>query len=104
MGRGPCMIGHLHSHAISCTGTEQGLVDWSRLARLSEGRIEPKTGNLMCSYHGWQFNGQGQCTAIPQAESAAAEQKMCANSNSCVKKFPVKVSLMTYSQPQLCLV
>lgn len=64
-----------------------------RLARLSEGRIEPKTGNLMCSYHGWQFNGQGQCTAIPQAESAAAEQKMCANSNSCVKKFPVKEAI-----------
>ena len=24
-----------------------------RLAALSEGRIEEKTGNLMCSYHGW---------------------------------------------------
>lgn len=98
------MTGHLDSHAISCTGIGQGLVDCSRLARLSEGRIEPKTGNLMCSYHGWQFNGQGQCTAIPQAESAAAEQKMCANSNSCVKKFPVKVSMIPYLLPHLSLV
>ena len=63
---------------------------------MSEGRIEPKTGNLMCSYHGWQFNGQGQCTAIPQAESADIEKKMCANSGSCVKKFPVKVSSTLY--------
>ncbi|KAK9867348.1 hypothetical protein WJX84_010011 [Apatococcus fuscideae] len=64
-----------------------------RLARLSEGRIEPKTGNLMCSYHGWQFNGQGKCTAIPQAADAAAEQKMCKQEESCVKKFPVKESI-----------
>ena len=39
-----------------------------RLAPLSEGRIDEKTGNLMCSYHGWQFDEQGICTTIPQAE------------------------------------
>ena len=40
-----------------------------RLAPLSEGRIDDKTGNLMCSYHGWQFATNGNCTRIPQAEN-----------------------------------
>jgi phenylpropionate dioxygenase-like ring-hydroxylating dioxygenase large terminal subunit len=35
-----------------------------RLAPLSEGRIE--AGQLTCSYHGWRFNGEGQCTRVPQ--------------------------------------
>lgn len=41
-----------------------------RLAPLSEGRVDEKTGHLMCSYHGWQFDAQGVCTQIPQAEDA----------------------------------
>lgn len=40
-----------------------------RLAPLSEGRVDEKTGHLMCSYHGWQFDTQGICTQIPQAEN-----------------------------------
>jgi len=39
-----------------------------RLAPLSEGRIDDKTGHLECCYHGWQFDASGSCTAIPQAE------------------------------------
>lgn len=39
-----------------------------RLAPLSEGRVDEKTGHLMCSYHGWQFDAAGICTHIPQAE------------------------------------
>lgn len=39
-----------------------------RLAPLSEGRIDEKTGHLECCYHGWQFNEQGTCTKIPQAD------------------------------------
>lgn len=39
-----------------------------RLAPLSEGRINDKTGNLACSYHGWEFDAEGICTRIPQAE------------------------------------
>jgi phenylpropionate dioxygenase-like ring-hydroxylating dioxygenase large terminal subunit len=53
-----------------------------RLAPLSEGRIDEKSGNLMCSYHGWQFNEQGQCTHIPQTENAQLvlenQQNLCA--------------------------
>ncbi|MEB3278642.1 MAG: Rieske 2Fe-2S domain-containing protein [Lyngbya sp.] len=40
-----------------------------RLAPLSEGRVDEKTGNLMCSYHGWEFDEKGICTRIPQAEN-----------------------------------
>eukprot|EP00439_Symbiodinium_sp_Y106_P023783 s1101_g2.t3 len=40
-----------------------------RAVPLSEGRIE-KDGTLMCSYHGWRFNGEGKVTAIPQATEA----------------------------------
>ncbi len=53
-----------------------------RLAPLSEGRVDEKTGNLMCSYHGWQFDEQGSCSRIPQAENpelvAKNQQNLCA--------------------------
>ena len=37
-----------------------------RLVPLSEGRLNER-GELECPYHGWTFNGDGACTAIPQA-------------------------------------
>lgn len=37
-----------------------------RLAPLSEGRID-QWGRLQCVYHGWCFNGFGDCKLIPQA-------------------------------------
>jgi nitrite reductase/ring-hydroxylating ferredoxin subunit len=37
-----------------------------RLAPLSEGRID-QWGRLQCVYHGWCFNGSGNCKLIPQA-------------------------------------
>ncbi len=40
-----------------------------RLAPLSEGRIDEKTGCLSCSYHGWEFDESGDCTRIPQLEN-----------------------------------
>jgi phenylpropionate dioxygenase-like ring-hydroxylating dioxygenase large terminal subunit len=51
--------------------TYQAFVDQCphRLAPLSEGRIDEQTGHLMCSYHGWQFDSQGICQSIPQAEA-----------------------------------
>ncbi|WP_353932660.1 Rieske 2Fe-2S domain-containing protein [Okeanomitos corallinicola TIOX110] len=59
-----------------------------RLAPLSEGRIDDKTGNLMCSYHGWQFDQQGICTDIPQAEKPEILDKN--KDNFCVTSLPVK--------------
>jgi phenylpropionate dioxygenase-like ring-hydroxylating dioxygenase large terminal subunit len=52
-----------------------------RFAALSEGRIDPSTGNLQCGYHGWQFTGEGgTCALIPQAQdqSAASSPLACA--------------------------
>ncbi|CAH2070950.1 unnamed protein product, partial [Thlaspi arvense] len=37
-----------------------------RLAPLSDGRID-QWGRLQCAYHGWCFNGSGDCKLIPQA-------------------------------------
>lgn len=39
-----------------------------RLAPLSEGRVDEQSGHLMCSYHGWQFDGEGVCQSVPQAD------------------------------------
>ena len=38
-----------------------------RLAKLSEGQVID--GRLECLYHGWQFEGDGQCVKIPQVIS-----------------------------------
>jgi nitrite reductase/ring-hydroxylating ferredoxin subunit len=35
-----------------------------RSAKLSEGQVTD--GRLECLYHGWQFEGSGACTKIPQ--------------------------------------
>ena len=59
-----------------------------RLAPLSEGRIDENTGNLMCSYHGWQFDCQGNCTHIPQAENQELVTKN--QTNFKVTSLPVR--------------
>jgi phenylpropionate dioxygenase-like ring-hydroxylating dioxygenase large terminal subunit len=59
-----------------------------RLAPLSEGRIEDKTGNLMCSYHGWEFTENGICQRVPQAENPEIVTKN--QDNFCVISFPVR--------------
>ncbi len=59
-----------------------------RLAPFSEGRIDEDTGNLMCSYHGWQFDEGGVCTRIPQAESPDLISKN--QSNFCAVPFPCR--------------
>lgn len=56
-----------------------------RLAPLSEGRID-ESGNLMCSYHGWQFDRNGECQRIPQAEDADLITKQ--KDNFCVTVYP----------------
>ncbi len=57
-----------------------------RLAPLSEGLIDQKSGNLMCSYHGWQFDQKGICTRIPQAETPELVTKN--QDNFCAVVFP----------------
>eukprot|EP00877_Chromochloris_zofingiensis_P009253 jgi/Chrzof1/4581/Cz14g19030.t1_PAO3[v5.2] len=62
-----------------------------RLAPLSEGRIH-SDGTLMCSYHGWTFNADGNCTNIPQISDPKALATACSSSRACVKKYPTQVS------------
>jgi len=59
-----------------------------RLAPLSEGRVDEKTGHLMCSYHGWQFDAQGICTDIPQADNSDLITKD--RQYYCVKALPTQ--------------
>ncbi|KAK9793004.1 hypothetical protein WJX73_007911 [Symbiochloris irregularis] len=61
-----------------------------RLAPLSEGRLETD-GTLTCAYHGWRFDGSGQCTYIPQINEDRAQNNACSNQRSCVKSFPTQV-------------
>ncbi|MFM7571564.1 MAG: Rieske 2Fe-2S domain-containing protein [Snowella sp.] len=57
-----------------------------RLAPLSEGRIDEETGNLMCSYHGWQFDQGGVCTHIPQLDQEQLNKNI--PQQYCVQAFP----------------
>ncbi|MEM7556253.1 MAG: Rieske 2Fe-2S domain-containing protein [Cyanobacteria bacterium P01_A01_bin.84] len=59
-----------------------------RLAPLSEGRVDEKTGNLMCSYHGWEFDQGGTCTKIPQADNPQILTKN--QKQLCATSLPVK--------------
>ena len=61
-----------------------------RLAPLSEGRIDDNTGQLMCSYHGWQFDTSGTCTRIPQAENDKILETQ--RDNFCVTAFPTQAA------------
>ncbi|KAF6258852.1 hypothetical protein COO60DRAFT_1074951 [Scenedesmus sp. NREL 46B-D3] len=63
-----------------------------RLAPLSEGRLEPSTGHLMCSYHGWQFDAQGTCTSIPQIGEPAAHAAACSSKRTCAIAYPSQVA------------
>ena len=59
-----------------------------RLAPLSEGRVDEETGNLMCSYHGWQFDPQGICTHIPQLEQEQLDKNI--QQQYCVLSYPTR--------------
>lgn len=58
-----------------------------RLAALSLGSVQ-EDGTLACRYHGWCFNGRGECTHIPQAVDATSEATACSSSRSKVQAFP----------------
>ena len=61
-----------------------------RLAPMSEGRVE-KDGTLLCSYHGWRFDGEGRCVHIPQA-TPFEQARALASERSCLRGVrPVQV-------------
>ena len=60
-----------------------------RLAPLSEGRVEAD-GTLMCAYHAWRFDSEGQCTRIPQSKDEQTEAKNRQNGQSCAVAYPTQ--------------
>ncbi|CAD7698483.1 unnamed protein product [Ostreobium quekettii] len=58
-----------------------------RLAALSLGSVQ-KDGTLACRYHGWCFNGRGECTHIPQATDGTSEATACSSTRSKILAFP----------------
>ncbi|CAK9328120.1 unnamed protein product [Citrullus colocynthis] len=59
-----------------------------RLAPLSEGRID-QWGRLQCVYHGWCFNGSGDCKFIPQAPPDGPP--VHSSKKACVAVYPSTV-------------
>ncbi|KAM3693109.1 hypothetical protein ACJW31_08G140900 [Castanea mollissima] len=59
-----------------------------RLAPLSDGRID-QWSRLQCAYHGWCFNGSGNCKFIPQAPPNGP--KVHAAKKACVAVYPSTV-------------
>lgn len=59
-----------------------------RQGPLSEGRIEE--GNILCSYHGWQFDSEGSCASLPYSKDPVRSK----HESSCRAKchsFPTKI-------------
>ncbi|WP_019240979.1 MULTISPECIES: aromatic ring-hydroxylating oxygenase subunit alpha [Bacillus] len=57
-----------------------------RGAALSLGCV--KNGNLVCPYHGWEFDGEGKCTKIPQLpEGKSIPLKAKGQQYGCIEKY-----------------
>lgn len=62
-----------------------------RKVPLSQGRIEDD-GSLLCSYHGWRFNGEGEITEIPQIkDNKNVVKEILKNPKSNCNSFPVRI-------------
>lgn len=61
----PDVMSHLHKPDGCNPG--QAVIFGSNMY-MGAGYIQPGTRDLMCSYHGWEFNGSGKCTKIPQID------------------------------------
>lgn len=72
-----------------------------RFAPLSEGRVVPKSDSvggdsggcasctLQCAYHGWEFQGDGKCTKVPQ-QSTSSSVSIDERKVSSVPSYPVR--------------
>ena len=62
-----------------------------RKVPLSQGRIEDD-GSLLCSYHGWRFNGDGEAIDIPQISNEKSQvEAILKNPKSKCNSFPVQI-------------
>ncbi len=59
-----------------------------RQGPLSEGRIEH--GNLLCSYHGWQFDSEGSCSSLPYSKDKLRSRHERSCRAQC-QSFPTRV-------------
>ena len=50
-----------------------------RRGPLSEGRVEDD-GTLLCSYHGWRYDGSGACSDLPYSPESKRERHQCSAS------------------------
>ncbi|MFT4174824.1 MAG: aromatic ring-hydroxylating dioxygenase subunit alpha [Rhodocyclaceae bacterium] len=68
-------------------GTPQAVRDrcCHRTARLSKGYVEGN--NIVCGYHGWQFNGAGRCVRIPQAPDTQIPSGACVSAYRCQARY-----------------
>jgi phenylpropionate dioxygenase-like ring-hydroxylating dioxygenase large terminal subunit len=58
---------------------------------LSEGRIE-NDGTLLCSYHAWRFNGEGELVDAPQLDpDTSSLKRIQSNPKSQCNSFPTQV-------------
>ena len=80
-----------HKKAEKLVGQWRAFVDECphRKVPLSEGRIEDD-GSLLCSYHGWRFDGEGNTIDVPQIEEGEMA-KIKANPKSNCFSFPVQI-------------
>ncbi|XRB16033.1 Rieske domain-containing protein [Pseudoscourfieldia marina] len=87
-------------HAVSLFGErlvvwKDGQGEWRvfedrcphRAAPLSEGRVE-QDGTLMCAYHAWRFDGQGECVSIPQSADPETQKRIVGNPRACATARP----------------
>jgi nitrite reductase/ring-hydroxylating ferredoxin subunit len=60
-----------------------------------QGRID-ESGFLQCSYHGWSFEGDGKCAAIPQAADSGPEAQANRNVRACAVSLPTREFQVRY--------
>jgi phenylpropionate dioxygenase-like ring-hydroxylating dioxygenase large terminal subunit len=60
-----------------------------RMAPLSLGFVGPER-QLVCRYHGWEFDGDGKASCIPMSTDAKAEATARESPRSCATSFPAK--------------
>jgi phenylpropionate dioxygenase-like ring-hydroxylating dioxygenase large terminal subunit len=56
-----------------------------RTAQLSKGFVQ--AGNIVCGYHGWEYDRSGKCVKIPQQTEAQIPAGACTTSYRCEARY-----------------
>jgi phenylpropionate dioxygenase-like ring-hydroxylating dioxygenase large terminal subunit len=51
--------------------------------------------SVICSYHGWQFEGSGKLKDIPQADDAKVLERAIKSQRSCCQVYPCQVDSLS---------